>query len=331
MKKTTPTRRKTRRKKGSKLKKFLILLIILVLVLLVLAYLTKQAEEPSTSQTADSANWIEGLELPAPVDGEQQIRHNGYTLSYNEQYEQPSWVAYLLTRDKVNGALERADNFRPDPAVTTGSATVEDYKGSGYDRGHLCPAADQKWSAEAMDDSFYMSNMSPQAPAFNRGIWGDLEATVRTFANDLGAVYVATGPVLSDGPYKTIGRNKVAVPKEYYKAVLYYDGTSTARSIGFLLPNEGSNKDLKDYVVTIDALETKTGLDFFPGLDDKLENETEAVVNVDDWDWRQFTPGDQAKVLVPSQPKKDDSKKQLFISILSQIVKEVERQLRRLL
>jgi endonuclease G len=220
----------------------------------------------------------------------------------------------------VNGALDRADNFRPDPMVRTGSATLDDYKGSGYDRGHLCPAADQKWSAEAMDDSFYLSNMSPQASSFNRGIWSSLEAMVRTFANDNGSIYIATGPVLSDGPYKTIGKDKVAVPKQYYKAILVYDGTN-AEAIGFLLPNEGSDKPVKSFATSIDQVENVTGIDFFPKLPDDTENSVEASFDTTKWNWREYTSGDTAKTLITKsdQEKKRDNIKQVILVVCDEL------------
>ena len=125
-------------------------------------------------------------------------------------------MANQLTAKEVNGKYERSDNFRKDPHVSTESATLSDYKGSGYDRGHIIPAADMKWSPDAMSASFFMSNMSPQDPSFNRGIWKKLEEQVGKWALENSEIYIVTGPVLTDGPYQTIGVNKVAVPKYYY-------------------------------------------------------------------------------------------------------------------
>lgn len=286
-------RTRTSQKRKTIGKKLLIIVLVILALWLVLVLLTPP---PEPTATTDSAGWPVGIELPTPVSGEQIIQHTGYTLSYDEPYEVASYVAYQLTRDEVNGALDRTDDFRPDPAVTTGSATLDDYRGSGYDRGHLIPAADQKWSAQAMSDSFYMSNMTPQVGSFNRGIWSSLEAMVRTFANDNGAVYVVTGPVLTDGPYQTIGKNKVAVPKQFYKVVLFYDGTK-AKAVGFLLPNEGSQKPVRSFAVPVDQVEQVTGLDFFPALPDDLENTVEATWDQNAWDWREFTAGDGPKMV----------------------------------
>ena len=270
-------KRKTR--KGVKrLKRLVILLLILIAVFLILCYITPSADEGSGTGLSASGE-IEGLELPAPISGEQIIRHTGYVLSYNEEYEVPSYVAYELTKDEVLGGGEREDSFKEDKEVRTGSASLADYRGSGYDRGHMAPAADFKWSEDAMSDTFYMSNMCPQDPSFNRGIWADLEAVVRTMAYDNGKVYVVTGPVLTDGPYETIGENEVAVPKQFYKVVLDYTDPEI-KAIGFVLPNEGSDRALQSFAMSVDDVEEITGIDFYPRLPDEEESSTSVVYRV---------------------------------------------------
>lgn len=278
---------KRKSKKGKKLKRLLIMLLVLVVLFLVLCYLTPSAEDEGNGLTASGE--IAGLELPSPIRGEQIIPHTGYTLSYNEEYELPSYVAYELTRDEVLGGGEREDSFKADPDVRTGSAELSDYRGSGYDRGHMAPAADFKWSDEAMSDTFYMSNMCPQDPSFNRGIWADLEAVVRTMAYDNGKVYVVTGPVLTDGPYETIGDNDVAVPKRFYKTVLDYSDPEL-KAIGFILPNEGSDLSLQSFAVTVDEVEEATGIDFYPRLPDDVEEVLESTMDVSDWNFTEFIP-----------------------------------------
>lgn len=199
------------------------------------------------------------------------VKHTYYTLDYNEKHEQASWVYYKLTKESVNGAAERKDNFRADNKVKTGSASLADYKKSGYDRGHLCPAADMKLNATAMSESFYMSNMSPQAPSLNRGGWKKLEEQVRSWSKKYGTIYVVTGPVLTN-PKTSIGTNKVSVPTHYYKIV--YD-PSEQKMIAFLMPNEKLSKNITGYIVTVDEVEKLSGIDFFYQLDDKLENDLE--------------------------------------------------------
>ena len=286
-------KRKSKVKKGIK---NIILLIIILVVLSILSLFFAPTEDEYNKQTTQkivitntisSGVEIPNLELPKPVKGEQIVAHTDYVLSYNEEFEQPSYVAYELDSNEIYGPAKRKNNFRADPAITTGSATLDDYNKSGYDRGHLCPAADQKESDKAMSDSFYMSNMSPQTPNFNRKIWADLEGTVRTFADTNGKIYIATGPILTDGPYKTIGKNKVAVPKYFYKVILDYTEPEI-KSIGFILPNEGSDKSLQSFATTVDKVEERTGLDFFYQLPDDIEAKIESTEDPTKWVFKEF-------------------------------------------
>ncbi|SDL45653.1 endonuclease G [Catalinimonas alkaloidigena] len=222
-----------------------------------------------------------GFEYPRPVPGQQIVRYTGYTLSYSEADEQAAWVAYQLTKSEVRGKVERTDNFREDDQIKTGSAAASDYRNSGYDRGHMAPAGDMKWSKKAMSETFYYSNMSPQAPAFNRGIWNELEQKVRNWAEKEGDLYIVTGPVLEPG-LKKIGTNGVSVPRFYYKVVLDARGPEL-KAIAFLLPNRGSQKELSSFVVSIDSVEQRTGLDFFPQLPDDLEVALESSTSLQGW------------------------------------------------
>jgi endonuclease G len=221
-------------------------------------------------------------ELPA-CSKEDIIKHVGYCLQYDEGNEQAKWVAYQLTEAETIKRFKRTDSFLPDPAVFTGSATDSDYKRSGYDRGHLAPAADMGWSAQAMQESFYYSNMSPQVPGFNRGIWKRLEEQVRSWAVELDTIYVVTGPVLS-GKMNFIGTDHLAVPNYYYKAILYLHGKDS-RSIGFLMANRASREDLSNYVVSVDSLEKVTGLDLFAAIDDPFEKTIENTVCSSCWNY----------------------------------------------
>ena len=210
--------------------------------------------------------------LPAPTAGE-LVHHTYFTLSYVEDHEQAEWVAYLLTRDRLNeNWVARTNSFRPDPEVHTESATPRDYNSSGYDKGHLCPAADMGFSEQAMDESLLMSNMSPQVPAFNMGVWRELEELTRDWARKFNRLYVVTGPILAQPSLGQIGFSKVTVPSYYYKVLLAPD---QHRAIGFMLPNQVSTRPVLDYAYSIDQVEKSTGLDFFPqllqGLDEELE------------------------------------------------------------
>lgn len=155
-------------------------------------------------------------------DNNEIIHHTYYTLSFIDKYKQAEWVAYKLTSEMTQGEAKRNNKFREDQSVLTGSATLEDYRKSGYDRGHLCPAGDMKFSVKAMDETFYLSNMSPQNAGFNRGIWEKLEEQVRFWAKENGILYIVVGPILKNG-LPTIGvDNRVAVPEQYYKIILFY-------------------------------------------------------------------------------------------------------------
>ncbi|QOI98914.1 MAG: DNA/RNA non-specific endonuclease [Flammeovirgaceae bacterium] len=222
-----------------------------------------------------------GLEIPLLQPDEQLIEHTGFKLVYNENHEQANWVAYELTLEETRRGVERSDKFLPDQKVSTGTATPEDYKGSGYDRGHLAPAADMSWSAQAMKESFYFSNISPQVPAFNRGIWKRLEEQVRTWAQQDTAAFIVTGPVLSDS-LPVIGPNQVSVPAYFYKALLVYR-YQNQKAIAFIVPNKKSGLPLKHFAVTVDSLEHITGIDFFPALPDVIESKLESELCLPCW------------------------------------------------
>lgn len=206
------------------------------------------------------------------------VKHTYYTLSYSEENEQAYWVYYELTSTFINGPQSRTDDFRADPLVSTGSASLDDYKGSGYDRGHLCPAADMALNKTSMSETFYLSNMSPQVAGFNRGIWSKMEDQVRKWAFKYSKLYVVTGPIFRDN-LGIIGVDKVTVPGYYYKVL--FDGKN--KMIGFILPNASSSKSLDQFEVTVDEIEKETGVDFFPELNDQLEKQLEGNIDASNW------------------------------------------------
>lgn len=212
-------------------------------------------------------------------------------------------MAYELKDFMTVGEAKRSNKFKRDPNVPRGSALPADYTKSGYDKGHLCPAADMKWDAEAMDETFYMSNMSPQEPGFNRGIWKKLEDQVREWAVELKNIYVVTGLVLNDG-LSTIGKtNNVAVPKYLYKIVLH-DDDQGSQAIAFLMPNESSSSSLTEYVVPIDSIETLTRINFFPSLTVQMSEKLEKHVNITNW--RFIVPHTREKKLSEGFARPDD-------------------------
>jgi endonuclease G len=257
---------------------------------------TKQARNSSLKAEMDSirpendirdstwtqSNWSELPLLESPL---QLVRHKAYTLGYNERYEQAAWVAYVLTAAETKSNYKRSNDFEVDPKVSTGTATNNDYSHSGYDRGHLAPAADMSFSWLAMNESFYYSNMSPQEPSFNRGIWKNLEELMRNWAVNYDSIYVVTGPVFEKN-MSFIGTNKVAVPGAYYKVIVKRIGNKV-EGIGFILPNRGSNVPLQSFVVSIDQVEQRTGIDFFSSWQDGIESAMEKQACISCWNWYQ--------------------------------------------
>lgn len=206
-------------------------------------------------------------------------KHKTYTLSYAEDYEQAEWVAYELDADDINYTTYDRPFFEVDDEVITGSAHWRNYKKSGYNKGHLCPAGDRKKNYDEYEETFLTSNISPQTYKFNSGIWNRLEQKVRYWAQRYDGVYVVTAGVLEDD-LKTIGYEHVAVPEYFYKVVLTKD---KKRMIGLLVPHKDSDKSLYSFVVSVDSIEKMTGIDFFPELEDGLENELESQSNAKSW------------------------------------------------
>ncbi len=243
---------------------------------------TVTTEETGTStdpETNEEAKIAVAFNLPSEIEDHQIIEHSFYTLSYNNEHEQADWVAYTIYPFPDSTSVKRKDAFRVDPLVEGGSATLNDYKRSGYDRGHLAPAKAMSFSKESMSESFFMSNMSPQAGSFNRQIWRFLEAQVYKWSKESDSLYVVTGPVL-DNPLGTIGENKVSIPRSYYKTIVRFkDGKTTG--IGFLLKNEKSKEKFFKFATSIDSIEQVTGIDFYHQLDDEIEKKLEANKEVE--------------------------------------------------
>ena len=224
------------------------------------------------------------IETPKVMDGRenQVIVHKGYSVSYNKGTKLPNWVAYELTAEEVSGTSKRIGRFYPDPDVEGRQADNDDYRNTGWDKGHIAPAGDMKWDDQAMLESCYFTNVCPQNHNLNGGDWRSLEEKCRDYARRFGSVYIAAGPIEGEAKNGVIGRNLVVVPDAFYKVLLVcIDGKY--EGIGFYFENAAGHKPLKVYVKTIDEIETLTGIDFFYTLPDKLENEVESVVNDEIW------------------------------------------------
>ncbi|RTY92448.1 DNA/RNA non-specific endonuclease [Flavobacterium sp. GT3R68] len=227
-----------------------------------------------------SSSEISFFELLPTSTSKQMVFHDYYVLSYVEQYEQAEWVAYQLKRKYTVTDFKRPF-FIADPKVRTHSADWRNYKRSGYDKGHLCPAGDMKFSKQAFEDTFYTSNISPQLHDFNDGVWSRLEQKARYWAVKYDGLYVITGGVLKPG-LLTIGQEKVAVPDYFYKIFLNTAG-GKYKMIAFLVPHQASEKPLYEFVVSVDAIEKMTGINFFPKLDDALEDTLEKGSSYKNW------------------------------------------------
>ena len=223
------------------------------------------------------------LEIPRMLSPrkEQLIRHLGYVVSYNPDKKVPNWVAYELTRQETQGKSKRSDRFVADPAVRGPIATNADYTRSGYDKGHMAPAADMKWNSQAMKESFYFSNMCPQHPQLNRRGWKNLEEKIRDWAIADSAVIVICGPIYGQQT-KTIGKGKVAVPQRFFKVVLS-PFAKPMRAIGFLFNNQQALEPLSTYAVSVDSIERLTQMDFFAPLPNSIENKIEAEEDYFKW------------------------------------------------
>ena len=218
--------------------------------------------------------------LPTSTTG-QIVHHQNYSLSYSEPYEQAEWVAYELKSSHLSSTNHKRPYFEIDNAVKSGAAHWRNYKQSGYDRGHLCPAGDRRFSKAAHDETFLTSNISPQEHQFNAGVWNRLEQKVRCWAKKYDGVFVVTGGILKDG-LKTIGEERVAVPNQFYKIVL--DNTNgKPKMLAFLLNHNDSDMPLYKFVVSVDEVEKLTGIDFFPELNDAIENKIEASSSYKNW------------------------------------------------
>ncbi len=237
-------------------------------------------ETYSTSKDDHLRTRIPEYIIPASTTGE-VVSHDHFMLSYQEAYEQAEWVGYVLRKEHLTYDDRERPDFIEDPYVGTKSADWRNYRGSGFDRGHLCPAGDRRFSEQAYRETFYTSNIVPQQSEFNAGIWNELEQQVRRWAKKHKELYVVTAGILEPGLY-AIGEEDVAVPERFYKIVAR--GTSEdLKVLGFLLPHDTNAGSLEDFIVPVDLIEQASGIDFFKGLPDELENEIEREVRKGGW------------------------------------------------
>lgn len=253
--------------------------ILIILVTIGFYYLEGSIEGNTKGDTKNEEKQHSSFYYLPTSTTDKIIVHDYYTLSYSETHEQAEWVAYELKKEHLSRKEFKRPYFIEDRKVKSMSADWKNYKNSGYDKGHLCPAADRKFSYKAFEETFLTSNITPQNSSFNAGIWNDLEQQVRYWARRYDGVYVVTGGVLTKG-LPSIGYEAVSVPEYFYKVIM---DTDKSKMIGLLLPAKDSNKKLKEFVVPVDQIERMTGIDFFKSLEDHVEDKLERTNNAAQW------------------------------------------------
>lgn len=218
--------------------------------------------------------------FPSSTTGE-VVHHSHFSLSYQEEYEQAEWVAYVLKKEHLTYDDRKRPYFIEDPYVSTKSADWRNYKGSGYDRGHLVPAGDRRFTLQAYNETFYTSNISPQDREFNAGLWNRLEMQTRNWAKRYGTLYIFTGGVLVEG-LEEIGEEDVAVPEYFYK-IIARESKGSIMVLAFLMKGEEKSEALQQFVVPIDDIEARTGIDFFHQMDEQIQVGLEAEVRLKNW------------------------------------------------
>lgn len=249
--------------------------------------LTEIADKTSTGQSSTKPVSVgNDVLFPAPLKKvpEQILHRKGYTVSYNKDLKIPNWVAWELTPEKLVERESRTDKFLPDPDLPESEAvTTNDYKGAGMDRGHLCPAGDNRWHWKAMQESFYMTNICPQNHNLNRGDWKELEEACRQWAQKEGKIYIVCGPILYNQKHRTIGKqHRIVVPEAFFKVILCTN-SHPPKAIAFIYKNASGNHPLDSYVNSVDEVERITGIDFFPALPDEVEDKVEAAYDLEQW------------------------------------------------
>ena len=251
--------------------------LALLCAFLLLSFPLRSGEETVSSDVIRSEHLLYGI----PMEPDLLLDRKGFAIGYSRRHRQAIWVSYMLTAAHLESPqVARRGAFKADPAVKFRPVRPNDYTRTGYDRGHLAPAADMTYSVDTMKHSFFMTNISPQLPGCNRGIWKRLESQVRLWALRERQLYVVTGPVFADGAH-TMGKTDIPVPVAFYKVIL--DMTPPMKMIGFVIPNQPTKRRLQSFVVSVDDVEALTGCDFFSGLDDETEERLEKEADLSAW------------------------------------------------
>ena len=224
----------------------------------------------------------ENLQLGIPCAPDLIIAREGFAVGYSHRRRQALWVCYILTADQLAmKQVKRSNRFRADPLVKSRPVQPQEYDRSGFDRGHLAPASDMTYSQKTMEHSFFMTNISPQFPGCNRGIWKRIETQVREWAKQEKRLFVITGPIFDDNASAAMGDTEISVPVAFYKVLL--DMTPPYKTIAFIVPNRNSKRPVRAFVATVDEVEATTGMNFFSNLEDSLEAMLEQKAELNDW------------------------------------------------
>lgn len=222
------------------------------------------------------------LEFPTTTDDEDVVVYYGFTSSYNHNTLVPNWVAWDLTDVEAEGKYSFKPSFGWDPNLEGRQAAREDYSNSGWDKGHMAPRADMKWSEQSLVESYYLTNICPQNHDMNAYDWCSVEKLCRTMASQYGHIHIVCGPIFTTNEYGTIGEHGVSIPDYFFKAMLVPTGGSY-ESIAFVMHNSPDRHPLSEYVITVDSLESIVRRDLFYNLNDDIEQEVESAVNLDFW------------------------------------------------
>lgn len=244
---------------------------------------TKFEDAPEIRTPYEMPDSVVRICMPRPLEGisEQIICKTSYIVSYNKDTKIPNWVAWHLTAEHTDGPYKRMSNFYEEESVASPRATIDDYRASGWSRGHMCPAGDNKWNETAMYESFSLVNVCPQNASLNSGLWNSLEIDCRRWAKQYGDIYIVCGPVFLNREHETIGVNNVFVSEAFFKVVLCLNGAP--KGLGVIVRNTDGNRKRDLYYNSIDQVERITGYDFFPALPDELEDSIESEVDMNLW------------------------------------------------
>lgn len=278
--KRNPVRRQKRKYKLPTLRS-LIFPAVIILCLWV-ANSLKGCDNPQWDEPRDTGVYGNLLEVVTKPGIPSQLKsYTRMDLSFNSRCHIPNWVSWELTDEETSGDVGRTNKFFNDPDIE-GCPDSWDYSYSGYDRGHMAPAGDMKWSSKAMEETFFLSNICPQAKQLNTGSWKKLEEKCRQWAQVDGCIFIVCGPVIDDKPVETIGDSHVWVPSRFFKVIIA-PYSNPARGIGFIMPNGKVEGGMQTCAVSIDEVERITGHDFFSSLPDDIEADLESQCNFHQW------------------------------------------------